>query len=106
MIIYHDVIGSKETSLHTFDIAASGNELLITDGEYLLAGQVAYSGPSQIILVESSGDYEVWLTKTGFQLIHQGDLIEQPIDRLAWFSQPEGLLPLEETQIHFMRIVQ
>lgn len=115
MIVYHNVIGSMDTSFHTFDITTDGMDVTISDGEYHQAGQqkfVAEEGATVSIPSPSTNtNYQVWLTETGIQVIYEDDVTEYaeviaPIDCLAWFSVPASANTLDDIDIHVIRTVE
>jgi hypothetical protein len=115
MIVYHDVIGSKETSFHTFEIETSSLDIVISAGEYNQAGSQRFlseTGAAVSIPSPSAQTYyEVWLADSGLVVIYEDDVTEyaevpNPIDRLAWFTVPANATSLDKVEIHVMRTVE
>jgi alpha/beta superfamily hydrolase len=112
MIVFHNVKGSKETTLHTFTLSVQDMDLIFSPGSYFQSNVLKYESKIQetisITPPTTFTNYEVWLTTNGFQVIQRTnetdfEPVTNPIDRIAWFSlQPSETL--EETDIHFVQI--
>nr|WP_309101691.1 hypothetical protein [Fredinandcohnia onubensis] len=114
MITEHIVEGSKATSFHDFRITTNGMNLIVTNGSYFRGGNEIFSGTNDAIIQIPSPSqlthYEIWLTETGLVALERTDtqvfnVVENPIDRLAWFSVPENCTNLEKGEIYLVKVV-
>ncbi|PLR84664.1 hypothetical protein CVD25_01115 [Bacillus canaveralius] len=110
MITEHVVQGSKETSLHNFELTFDGLEIVVSPGEFYQAGEVVISTEEETLLtVDGPMHYEVWISKEGIRLYSYTDeqgyvIVPNPVDRLAWFSLAANQ-NLNETDIHVLKVV-
>nr|WP_309099059.1 hypothetical protein [Fredinandcohnia onubensis] len=114
MIKEHIVEGSKDTSFHDFVITTNGMNLIVTNGSYFRRGNKIFSGINDALIQIPSPSqlthYELWVTETGLVLKERTDTqvfdeVENPIDRLAWFSVPENCTSLEDVEVIFVKVV-
>ena len=114
MINYHDVIGSKETSFHDFDITVGGLSITLSLGSYVRDNNILIESEEEAVInIEKpivDTQYEIWLADEGITVRSKskdqeyGDLVN-PIDRLAWFTALANTEDLTDTEIHFVRVV-
>jgi hypothetical protein len=117
MIIEHIVQGSKQTSFHDFNVSTYNMILSISKGSYYRAGVKIFNGDTvaniTIPIQTELTNYEVWLTSNGLSILTRTEnenfaydqLINQ-IDRLAWFDVPTNCTNLNNTDIHFVKVVE
>jgi hypothetical protein len=117
MIIEHTIIGSKETSFHTFQINVSKMNLLLSNGSYFQDGKEIFTTMiNSTILIPSVTEltyYEVWLTMDGISILTRKlneefgfDQLVNPIDRLCWFAVPVNCTDLSTIDIDFIKVVE
>lgn len=78
-MIEHTVYGSEETTYHDFTATESGNDLIISSGSYINAGNVLFETVQEVRV--TMGEI-LWITKEGFKV----DDANNPIDILSWRS--------------------
>lgn len=110
MIVERIVHGSIETSLHDFEFKTENMNLIISTGSYYQAGIKRYSKDDETVITipqkNEPSYYEVWLTESGLLLIEGFSVVENPIDRLGWFSVEAETINLNEVEIYFVKVVE
>lgn len=94
MIIEHNVIGSKETSFHDFEIGVNDkeNSVTVSGGSYWRNGTEIFriDSESTFSIPTTDGDIQevftkcVYITRNGI-IMAQG-VVQDLIDRLVWFT--------------------
>jgi hypothetical protein len=114
LIIDHIVKGSKNTSFHDFKINLDDMNLSISAGSYFRDNTELIKSENgtliNIPVPNVDTYYEVWLTDNGVQVIYRTDnedfdVIDNPIDRLVWFTLPSEETDLNNLDIHFLKVV-
>lgn len=115
MIKEHNVIGSKDTSLHDFIFTQSDMDINLSAGTYTRAHLELFNSNTGALiniptpLIETH--YEIWLNDVGIVVLSRengqefGEIIS-PIDRLAWFSVPANATNLDTVEINTIRVVE
>jgi hypothetical protein len=87
VMVGHDVIGSKETTWHDFQVEVEALAITISNGSYYRNNELLYESTENTTLtIATAGYYEIWLTTNGFKLLTDITNIENPIDRIAWIT--------------------
>lgn len=115
MIIENIVKGSKNTSFHDFEIGVSGMDLTVSKGSYFQAEQEKIKSDNDVVIPISSPTetthFEMWITETGIQILTRTDsenfaIVDNPIDRLAWFTVPTNTVDLNGVDIHIIKVAE
>lgn len=103
----HQVIGSEETSISTFQMRTEGMDIIIMPGEYIQQNEVLFKKDTETRLtIPGAGEYQVWIYPDDIKL--EKDYHTEPnyIDMLLWLTAPEGITSLEQAEINFKRFVE
>jgi hypothetical protein len=113
LIIEHKVQGSVSLQC-TFTIAVEGMNVILSQGKYVLKDEILISSAEEVKIPITSEkvplNYELWLVQDGVFLRCAGPSefapkVENPIDKLAWFTVPPGTTNLTSVDINLLRVV-
>jgi hypothetical protein len=109
------VKGSKSTTFHDFTITTNGLNLILSKGHYVLNNVERIKSDIDVTITLDSPTedthYEVWLSETGLQVLSRTDsenfdVVNNPIDRLLWFTISANETDLNNTEINFVKVVE
>lgn len=110
MINNRIVKGSKNTTLHDFEMRTEGMNLIVSKGTYYQGGNVVYSSDEEVVFsvpVKSENtNFILWLTISGFVLNEGYDVVDDLIDRLGWFKVEPNTSNLDAVEINFVKVVE
>ncbi|WEG14012.1 hypothetical protein PU629_06485 [Pullulanibacillus sp. KACC 23026] len=109
-----NIEGSEWTTLCTLTASVNGSTLTFSPGKYINAGTTRYETTDSINLDISTPkvdtDYQVWLAEDGLHVLTKtvdtefGDLPDNYIDLLAWFTMPAASIDLSNVTINVKKI--
>jgi hypothetical protein len=114
VITEHFVRGSSDTCIHNFSLHVEGMRITFSNGKYIANNSVLFESESgatiEIPSRENEAKYEIWLASEGLALLSKTEseefgYVEDPIDRLVWFTVPANVQTLDHVEIHFVKVV-
>jgi hypothetical protein len=109
MYVMHDIIGSKESTLSTFQMRVDGNDIIVLPGQYINQNEVLFETTEEkrFTIPLEKGHYEIWLYPNGTMKVEKDWYTDVPfLDCLLWIEMPEGAQTLEDAELNFKRFVE
>jgi hypothetical protein len=107
--------GSKNTTFHNFTVTTNGMNLTISKGSYFTNNVERIKSDTDVTITLDSPmentHYEIWLSEIGVQVMSRTesenfDVVEKPIDRLLWFTVFANETDFNNSEIHFVKVVE
>lgn len=110
MIVEHIVQGSKNTSVHDFEISINAMKITASPGSYFQNGELKFTVPSESVFtvdsLVSDATYDLWVTSSGLKLLQDSsNLPDGAIDRLAWFTVPANTTDLSNIEVNIVKTI-